>query len=101
MAILHTVNKSPFGNNSLERCLSMAKDGSSILLIEDGVYGATKGTVMSPMVEKAMKSVKVYALTGDVEARGVKGRVIDGIELVDYAGFVNLAAESSQVQSWL
>jgi tRNA 2-thiouridine synthesizing protein B len=101
MAILHTVNKSPFGNNSLERCLSMAKDGSTILLIEDGVYGATKGTAMSSKVENAMKSVKVYALTADVEARGVKGRVIDGVELVDYAGFVNLAASSSQVQSWL
>ena len=101
MAILHTVNKSPFGNNSLERCLNMAKDGSSVLLIEDGVYGVTKGTAASSMVENAMKKVKVYALTADVEARGVKDRVMDGVEFVDYAGFVNLAAESSQVQSWL
>ena len=101
MALLHTVNKSPFGNNSLERCLNMAKDGSAVLLIEDGVYGATKDTAASSMVEDAMKKVKVYALTADVEARGVKDRVIDGIEFVDYAGFVNLAAESSQIQSWL
>ena len=101
MALLHTVNKSPFGSNSLERCLNMAKDGSTVLLIEDGVYGATKGSAMASMVEDAMKKVKVYALTADVEARGMKDRLIDGIELVDYAGFVNLAAESSQVQSWL
>ena len=53
------------------------------------------------MLEEAMKKVKVYALTADVEARGVKDRVMDGVELVDYAGFVNLAAKSSQVQSWL
>lgn len=101
MALLHTVNKSPFGNNSLERCLNTAKDGSTVLLIEDGVYGATKGTAASSMVEDAMKKVKVYALAEDVAARGVKDRVMDGIELVDYAGFVKLAADSSQVQSWL
>ena len=101
MAILHTVNKSPFGNNSLERCLNMAKDGSAVLLIEDGVYGATSGTTATSMVENAMKSVKVYALKEDVEARGVKERVMDGVELVDYAGFVKLAADNNQVQSWL
>jgi tRNA 2-thiouridine synthesizing protein B len=101
MAILHTVNKSPFDKNSLERAISTAKDGSSVLLIEDGVYGAVKGAKSSAMVEDAMKNVKVYALGADVDARGIKGRVIDGIEIVDYAGFVKLAAEHSQVQSWL
>ena len=38
--MLHTVNKSPFEKNSLETCLRLAEDNSSILLIEDGVYGA-------------------------------------------------------------
>ncbi|WP_172597668.1 sulfurtransferase complex subunit TusB [Sulfuriflexus mobilis] len=101
MAILHTVNKSPFDKNSLERAVGMAKEGSSVLLLEDGVYGAVSGAKSSAMVEEAMKTVKVYALGADLDARGIKGRVIDGIELVDYAGFVKLAAEHSQVQSWL
>jgi tRNA 2-thiouridine synthesizing protein B len=99
--ILHTVNKSPFQNDSLAGCLRVAKEGSAILLIEDGVYAATKGTKVSASIEEAMKSVKVYALTPDLETRGVQDRVIDGVELVDYAGFVNLAAEYSAVQSWL
>lgn len=101
MAILHTVNKSPFDKNSLERAIGTAKEGSSVLLLEDGVYGAMKGAKSSAMVEEAMKTVKVYALGADIDARGIKGRIIDGIELVDYATFVNLAAEHSQVQSWL
>lgn len=41
--LLHTVNKSPFERNALESCLQHAKKGSSVLLIEDGVYGAIKG----------------------------------------------------------
>jgi len=101
MAILHTVNKSPFDKNSLERAIGVAKDGSSVLLIEDGVYGAIKGASSSAMVEAAMKTVKVYALGEDLTARGVNDRIIDGIEIVDYAGFVKLATEHAQVQSWL
>jgi len=101
MAILHTVNKSPFDKNSLERAIGVAKDGSAVLLIEDGVYGAIKGATSSSLVEGAMKTVNVYALSEDVNARGVSDRLIDGVELVDYAGFVKLATEHSQVQSWL
>jgi tRNA 2-thiouridine synthesizing protein B len=99
--MLHTINKSPFQSNSLESCLRVAQDGSAILLIEDGVYGALQGTTTSPAVEAAIKKFKVYALAPDLDARGVKDRVIDGIQLVDYGGFVDLAAESTKVQSWL
>jgi tRNA 2-thiouridine synthesizing protein B len=38
--MLHTVNKSPTDRNSLESCIRLAKKGGSVLLIEDGVYGA-------------------------------------------------------------
>jgi tRNA 2-thiouridine synthesizing protein B len=99
--ILHTVNKSPFQNDSLAGCLLVAKEGCAVLLFEDGDYAATKGTKVSASIEEAMKSVKVYALTPDLETRGVQDRVIDGVELVDYAGFVNLATEYSAVQAWL
>lgn len=101
MAILHTVNKSPFERTSLSRCLSMAQANSAILLIEDGVYGATGGGSFSADVDAAMKNVKVYALEPDLAARGIKDKVMEGIELVDYAGFVDLVAEYDTVQSWL
>ena len=38
--ILHTVNTSPTQSNSLISCLRVAATNSSILLFEDGVYGA-------------------------------------------------------------
>jgi len=99
--MLHTVNKSPFQMNSLLSCLRVAEKGSAILLIEDGVYAALKGTKASPAVQEAMKKFKVYALTPDLEARGVQDRVLDGIETVDYGGFVDLVAEHNTVQAWL
>lgn len=99
--MLHTVNKSPFENPALEACLKFARQGSAVLLIEDGVYAAARGTAVSPRVAEAMKTVSIYALKPDVEARGMQTRVMDGIRLVDYAGFVDLVAEHSNVQSWL
>lgn len=99
--MLHTVNKSPFETNSLVSCLRVAEEGSTVLLIEDGVYGAIKGTRAEAMIKEAQQKVKICALSPDLDARGVQDRVIDGVELVDYAGFVDLAAESSKVQAWL
>jgi tRNA 2-thiouridine synthesizing protein B len=102
MAMLHTVNKSPFERDSLDACLRMAKSGSSVLLIEDGVLGATKGTAVADKVTKAMGDVAFYALGPDLKARGIaQDQVIDGIKVVDYGGFVDLAAEYDKVQSWL
>jgi tRNA 2-thiouridine synthesizing protein B len=100
--MLHTVNKSPFDKNSLDTCLKLAKAGSSILLIEDGVYAAMKGTVAEGKVREATAKHKVYVLAPDLKARGVgEDRVIDGIALVDYAGFVDLVEASDKVQAWL
>jgi len=99
--MLHTVNKSPTERNTLDSCLAHVKKGSAILLIEDGVYAALKGTDSAKRLEATMKTVPVYALQPDLEARGMSGRVLDGVKLVDYGGFVDLVAEHPTVQSWL
>lgn len=98
--MLHTVNKSPFEHNTLESCLKFARKGSALLLIEDGVYAATRDTAVSPRMQEAMQVVSIYALRPDVEARGMQDRVMDGVHLVDYAGFVDLVVEHNAVQSW-
>ena len=99
--MLHTVNKSPFEHKALEACLRFARQGSAVLLIEDGVYAAARDTAVSTQLQEALKSVSIYALKPDIEARGMQNRVMDGVRLVDYGGFVDLVAEHSAVQSWL
>ncbi|KAA6185966.1 sulfurtransferase complex subunit TusB [Thiohalocapsa marina] len=102
MSTLHTVNKSPFEKNSLDACLNYVTGGASVLLLEDGVYAALKGTAIEQRVTEALDSAKVYVLGPDLKARGFTDeRVIEGISVVDYAGFVDLAAESDKVQAWL
>jgi len=99
--MLHTVNKSPFEKNSFDSCIKTASKGSSVLLIEDGVYAALKGSSVAAKVQQAMGDITFYALEADVNARGLKGKVMDGINLVDYAGFVELTVKHDRVQSWL
>ena len=101
MADLYTVNKSPFEKNSLEDAIRFSGEGASILLIEDGVYGAVSGTAAEGLVTGA-SGKKFYALRSDVKARGIaEDRLIDGVELVDYAGFVDLVESTDKVQAWL
>ena len=100
--MLHTVNKSPFDSYSLQTCLGLAKAGSDILLIEDAVYAAMSGTAVTSMVKVAMNASTIYALAPDLKARGIgPEKMIDGINLVGYDGFVELAVTNDKVQSWL
>lgn len=99
--MLHVVNKSPFERNTLDSCLRTVNQGSSVLLIEDGVLGALEGTSVSGRIREAMDKVTIYVLQPDLETRGVADKLMDGIKSVDYGGFVDLAVEHDVVQSWL
>lgn len=99
--MLHIVNKSPYENNNLASCLRLAQSGHAVLLIEDGVYAAVAGGAKEPALTEAASRIKLYALKPDVEARGMGERLMPGVTLVDYAGFVGLVAEYPTSHSWL
>jgi tRNA 2-thiouridine synthesizing protein B len=99
MSMLHVVNKSPYERNSLDTCADFVRDGDAVLFIEDGVYAAVKGGAAAGKVE-GMSDVSV--LGPDLAARGLsEDRLVDGVKVVDYAGFVDLVEAKDKVQSWL
>ena len=69
--ILHTVNKSPQSHRALASCLQFLNAGEAIVLLEDGVYAGMSG------VDHGLGKLdgNVYALTADVEARGLSTRM--------------------------
>ena len=102
MSILHTINKSPFETSSFESCLGHVSDGDSVLLIEDGVYAAIAGTAPSDQIKAQNGKVSFYVLGPDIAARGLNnGSLAEGIEVVDYGGFVDLVSEHEVAQAWL
>lgn len=101
MSLLHIVNKSHRQSRTLESCLRLAQDGHALLLIEDGIYAATKGGAAEAGMAQATRRLKVYALQPDLQARGMAAALADGVTAVDYAGFVDLVAAHASCQTWL
>ena len=99
--MLHIVNKSHTQTSALASCLRLARPGASLLLIEDAIYAATTAGAAGSGIAEALTRFKVCALQPDVQARGMAGRLIDGVTPVDYAGFVDLVTEHPSNQSWL
>ena len=100
--ILHIVNKSPTDRRAFDTCFRMAKAEDSILLIEDGVYAAVASAEFAGEVNKRLDDFSFYVLGPDVAARGLGDiSLIEGIDVVDYKGFVDLVAENDVTQSWL
>jgi tRNA 2-thiouridine synthesizing protein B len=99
--MLHIVNKSPAQTAALASCLRFAKPGQALLLTEDAVYAATATGALASGLSETARTLKVYVLQPDVEARGMAGRLIEGVTAVGYDGFVDLVAEHATNQSWL
>ncbi len=96
--MLHLVNKSPYDGNNLNTAASIMKSGDSLLLIEDGVYGAIKKGKAAAL----LAGHTVLVLGPDLAARGItEDKLVDGVNIVDYAGFVDLVEANDKVQSWL
>ena len=96
--MLHLVNKSPYDGNNLNTATSIMKNGDALLLIEDGVYGAIKKGKAAAFLAGHTVSV----LGPDLAARGItEDKLVDGVKIVDYAGFVDLVEANDKVQSWL
>ncbi|MBF0191223.1 MAG: sulfurtransferase complex subunit TusB [Magnetococcales bacterium] len=97
--MLHTVNKSPFQNTTLESCIRFARSGDVILLIEDGVLAAQAGNVKKNLLEEALQKCEVFALGADLKARALTD-LVPGVKITDYSGFVDLV-EQHTTHSWL
>ncbi len=100
MADLFTVNKSPYETTGLVSALRFAPAESGILLLEDGVYAAIRGTHQASVIAQHQDK-SFYALQEDLVARGLNpDELIAGIRPVDYAGFVDLVVAYDKVQAW-
>ncbi len=102
MAVLHTTNKSPLQTRDLESCLRLSRPGCGILLMEDAVYGALQATAVGARVAAATHDRRIYVLGPDLAARGfTPEQLVPGVKVVDYGGFVDIAAEYHHVQAWV
>ena len=103
MSTLHTVNKSAYERNALQE-LPRPRPGWRRHSPDRGwrVTPRARAARIAPAADRRQGGCKIYALGPDLAARGiVAGEVLEGIETVDYAGFVDLAAGATRVCAWL
>ena len=91
--VLHTINKT---GAAVTRCLEVLSNNDAILLLEDGVYLAQDNAVLQNMPE----TIKIFALSDDLSARGIANNVHENVSKVDWPGFVTLTTEYDKVVSW-
>ena len=97
--MLFMFNQSPLTTKKFQSLLKIAPAGAPILLYEDGVIAAMQSTTAANAITAALSNHPIFALSPDLEARGIK-KVIPGIQLVDYDGFVGLV-EKDNVVPWI
>lgn len=111
MATLILISKSPYITKdnlyALEISLNLRKmnEEVGVLLIQDAVLSGIqgqKGQVEELLRKNLEAGVNIYALKPDAQARGVsEERMIKGIQLVDYGGWVDLTMEKyHKIVSW-
>ena len=96
--MLHTVNKSPLDRNTLASCIRLAKPGSAILLIEDGVFGALETETNLELWQNCL--AKTFVLQEDTEARGLNKNIAERFKSISYQEFVALTLEYNAVHAW-
>lgn len=99
--ILHLVNQSPFQQQTLTSCLRFVGAEDSILLMENGVYGAIEGSPLQQELTKLAATINIFALSADLEARGLNKRLLSFVQTINYDTFVDLSLDHDQVCSWL
>jgi tRNA 2-thiouridine synthesizing protein B len=100
MSTLHLVNRPPERGDGLAAALRAAAPGDAVLLLEDGVYGAARGSTGATLLAGREPGVTLHVLAPDLRARGLAGRLVEDAEAVDDAEFVALAVVHARTASW-
>ncbi len=98
--LLHIINNQHINQDSDSTSMLNANDGNALLLIEDGVYLLAKNPQTLTFINDFQSAKKLYALTHDVHARGIKLSKDISVELIDDIGFVELTEQYSRVITW-
>ncbi len=97
MSTLHILSRAPSDTACWQDCLTACSEGDTLLLIENGVYGAQQRPATLPA------QTEFVALQADADARGLSPLLHNSgqhAQLIDDAGFVARCVQHQQTVSW-
>lgn len=95
--MLHLIFQSPIEAAILERIDS----GDVVVFLENAVLWTLQNSTISDTLTQQLGSNRLCVLSDDIAVRGiVPNDLVKGVEVIDYAGLVELTANNPTIQSW-
>jgi tRNA 2-thiouridine synthesizing protein B len=95
--MLHLIFQSPIDSAILERIDS----GDDVLFLENAVLRILKKGSFCAALTQLLIQNRLYVLVDDIEVRGIGiAELLEGIEVIDYSGMVDLTIKNPVIQSW-
>jgi tRNA 2-thiouridine synthesizing protein B len=95
--VLHLVFQSPIEIAVLERI----DPGDVVVFLENAVLRVLKNSVISVALTRQLGKNRFCVLSDDIAIRGISpNELIEGLEVIDHAGLVELTVNNAVIQSW-
>ncbi|MGR9114476.1 MAG: sulfurtransferase complex subunit TusB [Gammaproteobacteria bacterium] len=95
--MLHLIFKSPSDKAVLER----VGPGDAVVFIGNSVVLALRQGLLAQWLVENIDSRPMYVLSDDLGMRGIASdTLVEGIDVIDYSGLVELTLEHKVIQSW-
>jgi len=95
--VLHLIFQSPIETALLERIDS----GDVVVFLENAALRVLQNSSISDTLTRQLGSNRLCVLSDDIAIRGIASdELVKGIEVIDYAGLVELTVNNPIVQTW-
>lgn len=96
--MLHLIFQSPLEAATLERIDS----GDVAVFLENAVLRLLKNSAISDILTRKLSCNRLCVLSDDITIRGIApDELTEGLEVIDYAGLVELTVNNVGIQSWV
>lgn len=96
--MLHLIFQSPIETAILERLGT----GDDVVFLENAVLRILANGTLNTSLSQLIPEHQFYVLADDLTVRGISvNELLSGIEVIDYAAFVELTIKNSVIQSWI
>ncbi|MGR8978948.1 MAG: sulfurtransferase complex subunit TusB [Gammaproteobacteria bacterium] len=95
--MLHLISQSPVETAVLERI----ERGDSVMFFENAVFRILHNGGMEETLVRMLSQCRLFVLSDDLTVRGIRSEeLVRGIEVIDYAGLVDLTVAHPLIQTW-
>ncbi|MEF3073994.1 sulfurtransferase complex subunit TusB [Methylobacter sp. Wu1] len=95
--MLHLIFQSPIEVAVLERI----ELGDAVVFLENAVLRLLKNGLLSEKLTQLLSTNRLCVLSEDVAVRGIAAdELVEGIDIIDYAGLAELTVDNHVIQSW-